>query len=65
MVEEGKPIKPLPIPGAVYIVCHGDNEANFKNVIMPVKILARLKKILLNYRLLTKSVQDEFSLYSL
>lgn len=65
MVEEGKPIKSLPFPGAVYIVCHGDNDASFKNVMMPVQMLARIKKILLNYRFLTKSIQDEFSLYSL
>ena len=65
MALQGRPRKALSFAGAIYIVCHGDQEANFENTIRPVRILSRIKKILFNYRLLTKSIRDEFSLYNL
>lgn len=65
MAHQGRPLKALPFAGAIYIVCHGDQEKNFENTIKPVSILPRIKKILFNYRFVTKSIRDEFSFYNL
>jgi hypothetical protein len=65
MIRQGTPIEPLPFAGAIYIVCHGDQDRNFENTIRPKEILPRLKKLLLNYRFLTRGICEEFGLYNI
>jgi hypothetical protein len=62
MAQQRNPIQPLPFIGAIYVVCHGENDANFENTIKPKKLLARIKKYLLNYRWLSRSICEEFGL---
>jgi hypothetical protein len=55
----GTPLEPLPFPGAVYIVGTGEN------IYFDASRLQKNILRFLNYRLLTKSLQQEFGLYSL
>lgn len=66
MEARGKSIKPLPFPGAIYTIENGENY--YENQIQNYThrgTLSFLKKAVLNYRLMTNSIRNEFCLYPL
>jgi hypothetical protein len=62
MIELGTPLSPLPFLGAVYLYNHGDNDSssyvNFKRW----KGFRSFLRIMLNARLLTRKIKQEFSM---
>jgi hypothetical protein len=65
MRERGTPLAPLPFPGAVYNVSHGDNFQNHAPVLWPSHPLRRWLRALAFQRRLTPAIRAEFGLYPL
>lgn len=73
MSERGTPLEALPFFGCVYILGHGENRNPVNNnpygneglISYERPFLTRLKKILFEYRPLTKNICDEFGIYNL
>ena len=69
MKERGTPLKPLPFTGAIYIVgnlanIYLQNRSLFLKQNKDKGILWKIKYFL-NFRLLTKSIREEFGLYDI
>ena len=66
LAEQSISIKPLPFDGAIYTVNNGENYYNndFKKLVVPQNMIKRVKS-LRHYRLLTKSLKDNFCLYKI
>ncbi len=60
----GTPLRPLPFPGAVYNVSHGENFNDYAPILWPRAPLRRLARRLLYHRPITTEMRDEFGLYS-
>jgi hypothetical protein len=56
LTQQGTPIKPLPFPGAVYIIATGENLYYDST---------KLTFHIFNRKLLNQSIQEEFNLYPL
>jgi len=61
------PIKPLPFPGATYIIGHQDSDSSsaFDKLVPPKSFPQNFKRIVCNYRPLTSSVRNEFGIYDI
>ena len=64
--QEGTPIEPLPFTGAIYVLGHGDNIfGNFNKLIPHKGIFQGLKRVMFNFRPLTRAVRNEFGIYNI
>jgi hypothetical protein len=65
MRKRGTPLEPLPFPGAVYNVSHGDNFRDYAPIFWPRHPVRRFVRGLVYHRELTPAIRDEFGLYPL
>jgi len=65
MEDRGTPLRPLPFPGAVYNVAHGENLNDWGPFLWPGNPFLRLIRGILWYRPLTARLRAEFGLYPL
>jgi len=65
MRERGTPLEPLPFPGAVYVVSHGENINDYASILWPGNPVKRWLRQVLYYRPLTPAMRAEFGLYPL
>lgn len=65
MHTRGTPIQPLPFPGAVYNVSHGENMYDYAPILWPGNPARRLARRVLFHRRLTPEIRAEFALYPL
>lgn len=65
MRRVGTPLKPLPFPGAVYNLAHGENFHDYVPFIWPENPLLRSLRAAFSGRALTSAIRGEFGLYSL
>ncbi|MCC7174753.1 MAG: hypothetical protein IT159_06115 [Bryobacterales bacterium] len=63
MRERGTPLSPLPFPGAVYLISHGDNMNDYAGILWPRNPVKRLLRRVLYHRSLTPGMRAEFGLY--
>ncbi|MGH9674375.1 MAG: glycosyltransferase family A protein [Bryobacteraceae bacterium] len=61
----GAPLQPLPFPGAVYNMSHGENFYNHGLNVWPTRLWPRLVCRVLYHRAITDSIRAEFGLYPL
>lgn len=65
MEERDRPLLPLPFPGAVYNVGHGENLNDWGPILWPSNSFLRLIRSVLWYRPLTECLRTEFGVYPL
>ena len=65
MRARGTPLVPLPFPGAVYNVSHGDNYTDYSPILWPGNPFHRWLRALVFSRRLTPAIRAEFGLYPL
>jgi hypothetical protein len=67
LASRGTPLEPLPFPGAIYVVGHGDNSGEFDadHVFLSPRPLVRAVRRVVSLRPLTETIRDEFGLYDL
>jgi len=61
--QHNTPIRPLPFPGAIYAVSHGDNFWDYEPILWPGNPLLHGIRRVLFHRPLTPGIRDEFGLY--
>ncbi len=59
----GTPLRPLPFPGAIYNVSHGENLNDWAPILWPKNPFLHLTRRLLYHRQTTPEIRDEFGLY--
>jgi hypothetical protein len=62
MRKRGTPLKPLPFPGAVYLISHGENFNDYRSVLWPSNPAKRWLRRMLYCRPLTPAMRAEFGL---
>jgi hypothetical protein len=65
LAKQGTPLEPLPFPGAIYTKNGQNNYLGVEDQNKKINLKSRLFRIkaLFDYRLVTKSIRDEFQLY--
>lgn len=61
--QQGTPVRPLPFPGAVYTISHGENFRDYERILWPRNPLLRPLRRILWHRALTPDIREEFGLY--
>lgn len=62
MRRRGTPLQPLPFPGAVYLISHGENVNDYHRILWPGNPVKRWLRQVLYYRPLTPAMRAEFGL---
>ena len=62
MRKRGTPLEPLPFPGAVYLISHGENINDYSPILWPTNPVKRWLRQVLYYRPLTPVMRSEFGL---
>ena len=62
MRKRGTPLEPLPFPGAVYLISHGENMFDYASILWPRNPVKRWLRRVLYYRPLSPAMRAEFSL---
>jgi hypothetical protein len=63
--HNGAVSRPLPFPGAIYTVAHGDNFRNYESIVWPSHPVLRSLRRLLFHRAVTPQIREEFGLYAI
>ena len=62
MRQRGTPLEPLPFPGAMYLISHGENLNDYSRILWPRNPVKRWLRRVLYYRPLTPAMRSEFGL---
>jgi hypothetical protein len=62
MRARGTPLEPLPFPGAVYLISHGENMFDYASILWPRNPVKRWLRRVLYYRPLSPAMRAEFGL---
>jgi hypothetical protein len=62
MRKRGTPLEPLPFPGSVYVISHGENINDYSPILWPSNPVKRWLRRVLYYRPLTPAMCSEFGL---